>query len=214
MKLVCPTCSATSSAESYAGDADARATLVLAAELPGEIGAVAIRYLGLFRPGKNALRWDRARRLLEELAPMIKAGSVTRDGREWPAPPAAWRAAMQQMLDKRGAGLELPLKSHGYLLEILKGTANRAEAAQERATEEARRDGRPAPLVDEDAQRQMHEAQVRTAVLLLNTENDLWLNRFKQALTRPDAMKLLHARGFTAAVAERACIAHFDKATQ
>lgn len=207
MKLVCPSCHATHSAEAWSSDADARMALLVAAELPSELGAVAIRYLGLFRPASRGLAWSRVRKLLDELATMIKAGSIRRSGRDWPAPPAAFRAAMQRMLDKRD-DLDLPLDGHGYLLSILAGEANKAEAKAERSTEESRRTGRQAAPVDDESQRQIERGQIRTAVLLLRTETKA-RQRFGETLDQDAAAELLRKREFGESVVTAALRAYF-----
>ena len=136
MKLVCPICGAHGSAELFASDADTRAACEILARLPGELGPLVLVYLGLFRPGKRALAWGRVRTLLAELEPLIKAGYVTRNGRAWQTPTSAWRAALQHMADTRAA-LRLPLKGHGYLLEVLTGTAQSQDAREETARHRA-----------------------------------------------------------------------------
>ena len=49
---------------------------------------------------------------------MIQAGKIKRDGVECDAPVKAWIYAINQMMANRQA-LKLPMKSHGYLLEII-----------------------------------------------------------------------------------------------
>lgn len=141
MRLICPSCGATHSADGISDDADARLALMTAAELPADLGPLVLRYIGLFRPMKSRnLAWHRVRKLITELAEMIEAGKVRRNGRDWPAPASAWRVAIDQILSRRDAGkLRLPMESHGYLLEILTGEADKAEAQAEDAVESARR---------------------------------------------------------------------------
>jgi hypothetical protein len=126
------------SIEAFASDVDARRAAALAGQLPAPVGEVVFQYLGLFRPAKRALTWTRARKLIEELATAIADGCIHRRGRDWAAPPEAWRAAMLQMVETRDK-LTLPLKNHNYLAEILAGDANRTEGRAERELEEARR---------------------------------------------------------------------------
>jgi hypothetical protein len=140
MRLTCPCCGAVSSLEGLLTDAAARQAVAAALELPAGLGERLLRYLGLFRPQGRALAWDRAARLLEELRAAIDAGQIERNGQTWPAPLDYWRLALDQMLDGR-PNLALPLKSHGYLYEIIAGMARkageqraaRAEVADERA---------------------------------------------------------------------------------
>lgn len=108
-----------------------------ALEIPAPVGGLVIKYLALFRPEKRELTFDRVATLLQELLPMIKSAEISRNGRTWPAPQAYWKAALEEIVIKRGS-LQLPLKSHGYLLEIICGMAGKAEAVQEKKTEERR----------------------------------------------------------------------------
>lgn len=194
MRLVCPSCGATHSADGIE-DLDARAALLIAAELPAEIGATAIRYLGLFRPRERALSWGRARKLLDELLPMIQSGTIRRQGRDWPAPPAAWRAAMQTMLDGRD-NLELPMKSHGYLLSILAGDANKQEARAEAVTEEQRRSGSRAAVAGEPQPllQSARAMQVRNVVAMLTADATRMRVQFGQQYTEEDARSYLGTR--------------------
>lgn len=125
MRLTCPCCGAQSSLEALIMDAAARRAVAAALALPGGLGDRLIRYLGLFRPAERGLSWDRAARLLEELNTAVAAGQIERHGQVWPAPPDAWKSALDQILDSRPT-LTLPLKSHGYLYEILAGRARKA----------------------------------------------------------------------------------------
>lgn len=140
MRLTCPCCGSINSIEALLTDAAARQAVAAALELPAGLGERLLRYLGLFRPQGRALAWDRAARLLEELRAAIDAGQIERHGQTWPAPLDYWRLALDQMLDSRPT-LALPLKSHGYLYEIIAGLARKAgeqraardEVADERA---------------------------------------------------------------------------------
>ena len=136
MRLTCPCCGATNSLETLLNDAAARHAVARALSLPAGLGPGLLRYLGMFRPPQRSLTWDRVAKLLDELIVMIDAGQIQRHGRAWPAPIAAWKAALDEIAGRRS--LDLPLKSHGYLLEIIAGISNKAEAVAE-AEEEKRR---------------------------------------------------------------------------
>lgn len=142
MNLTCPCCAARFSIEAALTDDAARAAVTAALKLPAPLGDLILRYLALHRPDKRALSWDRAARLLTEMMEPIHAAQLTRNGRVWPAPLDAWRIALEQMLDKRDT-LTLPLKSHGYLFEIVAGMASKAEGVSEARREESlrQRDG-------------------------------------------------------------------------
>jgi hypothetical protein len=138
MRLTCPCCGATVSLEALLNDTAARHAVAIALALPANLGPRLLRYLSLFRPAQRSLTWDRAAHLLGELQAMIDAGQIQRQGRSWAVSPSAWQTALDEMLERR-ASLTLPLKSHGYLLEILAGQANQAEARQEAQVEADRR---------------------------------------------------------------------------
>lgn len=151
MRVTCPACHAESSLEVLVGrEADARAvSAFLARNLP--LGDALVQYVALFRPAKRRLGLARMVALIEELMVDIERGAIARKGRDWPAPPQAWRIAIAQVLLNRDKGtLTLPLTGHGYLYEVLQGLADKAEAAAERDTDAQRRSrahtAGPAPL--------------------------------------------------------------------
>ena len=120
MNIKCPNCGAVHSLDSLINDADASAVLRAVLEMDAEMGKAAIRYVGLFRPAKSQLSWARTAKLLNELMLMIKAQEAVRDGVSYPAPAEAWLHGINETVNARDQGrLKLPLKSHGYLLEIV-----------------------------------------------------------------------------------------------
>ena len=120
MNIKCPNCGAVHSLDSLINDADASSVLRAVLEMDAEMGKAAIRYIGLFRPAKSQLSWARTAKLLNELLPMIKAQEAARDGVCFPAPAEAWIHGFNETVNARDQGrLKLPLKSHGYLLEIV-----------------------------------------------------------------------------------------------
>lgn len=138
MKLVCPGCGAQGSIELFTADVDARQFAALMGRVPPQLDKPVVSYLSLFRPPKRLLTWPRARKLLEELVEAIEAGAVRRRGRDWAVTPADFKTGMEQMIAKRDK-LDLPLKSHAYLLEILKSGSDKAEAKAEREKEQTLR---------------------------------------------------------------------------
>lgn len=120
MKVKCSACGAVHSLDALVANQAARDALNAALLVNGELGKALIGYLGLFRPLKSSLTFERVATLLNELTPMIQAGKINRDGREFDAPVEAWIYAIHQMLASRQT-LKLPMKSHGYLLEIIAG---------------------------------------------------------------------------------------------
>ena len=140
MKTTCPACGATASLDVLIGYEGARAALLLALKLPAPLGNLLIQYIGLFRPAQRNLSFARVADLLADLQPMIADAKIARGGRIWSAPQDYWAMALTEMLAKRDA-LTLPLKSHGYLLTIIAGFSEKAEAKKE-AQIEAHRGGR------------------------------------------------------------------------
>lgn len=131
MRMTCPACGAVASLDALLGHEAARSALVQALEQT-PAGRRLVRYIALFRPAERALSWDRTANLLGELLDMMKAAKVERHGRIWAAPEAVWIAALDEILAQRDAGkLRTPIKSHGYLLEIIAGQSGKAEAAAE-----------------------------------------------------------------------------------
>lgn len=138
MHMSCPGCGVHGSYECFTSDAAARACFAAAQKLPAGFGPLLLDYLTLFRPAKRLLTWKRARKLMDELVPMIAAGEVQRDHRRHAVPVDAWRAGIENIMAQRER-LTLPLKSHGYLLSIVIGEAPKLAAAAEAAGEELRR---------------------------------------------------------------------------
>lgn len=135
--MTCPGCGFTADIEAFLLDAVAREVVLLAFSLPAPLGERLLRYLRLFAPPKRALAWDRVLRLLLDLAPAIAEARVERNGRTWAAPLDYWSMALDDMLARRDQ-LQLPLKSHGYLFEIVAGLSNKAEGKAEAKTEQQR----------------------------------------------------------------------------
>jgi len=165
MKVTCPACGAQYDLIAAINDTDARRFMALVSGLHPQVARPLIQYLGLFRPKKSGMRWSRMLSLARELEPMIREARITRNGISYVVPLDAWADALQYLAD-RPPGLKLPLKTHGYLLEILAGRAEKAAAKKEaeheaqrrrRATPTARQNG-PAQvgkLIEETTQRSM-----------------------------------------------------------
>ncbi len=135
MKLVCPACGLTASAELWADDAATRQALALILGLPGPGRDQALAYLGLLRPGKRALAWSRVRTLVQQLRDLVGRRELA-----WkhqpvrPVTPELWAQGMRQMIEtKRGQDR---FDSHGYLTAIVDDLANRADAEREKRRHE------------------------------------------------------------------------------
>lgn len=135
MKTSCPACGAAFSLDVLIGNDGAREAVMAALKLPAPIGKLLIQYIALFRPPKRNLSMDRLATLLNDLQPLIEAAAVERSGRIWSAPLDYWRMALEEMVNKRDK-LTLPLKGHGYLLAIIAGYGDKAEAKQEAQKED------------------------------------------------------------------------------
>lgn len=125
MRLRCPCCGASMSLDALIAHDDARAALTALAALGDDLTRITLKYLGLFRPEKSELSFARVGKLVDDLLPDIRRGSIRRHGSEHPAPRAAWLWALQEVIGAR-ARLELPLRNHAYLYQVL--TAWRPEA--------------------------------------------------------------------------------------
>ena len=126
MIIRCPACGAEASLDNVI-DNDAAAQALNAALGLHPCGKLIVRYLALFRPAKSKLSWPRVASILGELLPQIEAEYVERDGYRHFAPHAVWAIALEKTIGARDAGtLRTPLKTHGYLFEILIAEAARA----------------------------------------------------------------------------------------
>lgn len=113
--------------------------------IPLSMVGVLLRYLELFKPLKQDLRWSRRLTLTKELIPMIKSAQVKRNGIVYAAPLPVWEAEMLRMA-ARPPTLTLPLTGHGYLLKVLANKGEQNAAALERTTEQKRQSRSPASL--------------------------------------------------------------------
>lgn len=131
MKTRCPCCGAENSLDALIAHDEARQSLWAVAQIGGPMSTGLVRYLGLFRPEKSALSQSRMATLMAELLPMMQAGHIQRNGKSYPAPPAAWAYAFGEVLAARDNGsLSTPLKSHGYLLEVISKWQGQGEAVK------------------------------------------------------------------------------------
>ncbi len=150
MRMICPGCGLTASAEAWLNDAEARETMLAMTRLPQGLQGAVLPYLGLFRPEKRALSWKKAARLLAELAELTGSGHVQTQGQPArPCPPRLWAEAMSQMVERRER-LSLPMPNHNYLRQVAWQLADQADAQGEKRKHEealagnaARPAGRP-----------------------------------------------------------------------
>ncbi|MEW5833618.1 MAG: hypothetical protein AB1832_01020 [Pseudomonadota bacterium] len=162
MRVTCPSCCATFSLDVALQMDASRSALMRALQMPAPLAALWAQYLGMFRSANRALAHDRAERLMAELVPMLDAGEVVRNGNRRPAPIEVWRAALEQMVELRNADkLQLPLKTHGYLLEIVFAAAERSAAKAERQVEESRKRGDHRRTTDSNLERLDRLSRIR-----------------------------------------------------
>lgn len=128
MIIRCPACGAEMGLDTVI-DHDAAATALAMALGMTPLGKLLVRYLALFRPATRRLSWPRVATLLNELLPMIEAGRIERDSKVYEAPNHVWCSAIEKTLLARDTGnLKTPLKTHGYLFEIIITEGARSEA--------------------------------------------------------------------------------------
>lgn len=120
MKTKCPACGATCSLDALLGHSDASQAFVASLNLTGVLAKPLVKYLAMFRAENRDLTFERTAKLLNELASDIVAKQIKRGHHNYPAPTSAWVWAIGVMIERRDQGkLQLPLKNHGYLYEII-----------------------------------------------------------------------------------------------
>lgn len=155
MKTRCPACGATCSLDALLGHSDASQAFVASLNMTGDLAKPLIKYLAMFRSENRDLTFERTAKLLNEITPDILARQISRNRVNFPAPQAAWVWAINTMLERRDQGkLQLPLKNHGYLYEVISSfkpenapapvertpTPTRAKTEAERAADQAQHD--------------------------------------------------------------------------
>lgn len=146
LQIPCPACGALFDLEQALDSVDGKRFVDLLTSMPPALIRPLYNYLKLFKPAKQVLSWARALKLLQELAPMIKAAQIKRNGVMYVIPQAHWEQVLTELVRNRPATLTLPLKSHGYLLSILAGQADKQAAIQEAKFEQQRQNRSQAPV--------------------------------------------------------------------
>lgn len=104
--------------------------------MPGIADRV-LRYTLLFKTPKHAMTMRKQLKIITPLLPAIDSRSISWKGRELPAPLKHWADAIDQVIGAAEADrLDLPMRNHNYLLAVLAGMADKAEAAAEAKREE------------------------------------------------------------------------------
>lgn len=123
----CPVCHSHLALEAMVQDDCARELLGVLSGLQATTSRALVAYMGLWRPAKQDLRWDRALRLAREVL-ALEADTAR----------LAW-ALTETVEALRSKGGPLPIKSHGYLKRVLEGApAQMADAAPALAEEGGR----------------------------------------------------------------------------
>lgn len=137
LSIRCPECGAVHCLSQAMEDADGQRFINLMAELPPSVISPLIRYLKLFKPGKQSgLRWSRMYKLSVELAPMIKGAQVERNRMSYTAPAALWTQCMVELVDNPPETLKLPLTGNGYLISMVANQADQGAAKAEKDREQ------------------------------------------------------------------------------
>lgn len=188
MQIKCPACNAAFALEAALAIDAGRSALATALQLPA-LGGALVQYLGMFRAAGRALAFARVEKLLLELKPMLDQQIVVRNGLTRRCALPLWQQALERMIEQRDAGkLDLPLKTHGYLLEIVFALADKAEASQERATEESRRRGERSSGADQRAARQLLVSRIRGDVQLGLLTRERATEQLREAGIGPEAL--------------------------
>lgn len=137
--LICPNCASRYELACAVQEEYARKFDGLLPKFPSEIVGPLILYLRLHKPEKSLLSWKKAYKLSAELLPPIQSARVERNGIVKVAPVELWAACMEQLVDDPPKSIRLPLKGHGYLLEIVSAQAERQAAQAEEKVEQTRR---------------------------------------------------------------------------
>jgi len=147
MRLVCPSCGATASADAWTNDAAVRYALEALVQLPSPVLQQVLNYLALFRKGKSALPWKRVLKLIRGLKELIAEGSVHVTGCETrPCTAEIWGLAMEATIEAKPS-----LKNHNYLSQVAWDKAANLAVRTEKNREAARQNRRREEDADPDA---------------------------------------------------------------
>lgn len=141
MRVCCPACDTDFPIEAGFAEADGKRLAALLAAMDAALGRSMLGYLRLHKPARTQLRMAKAAKLAQEIAELVASGEVSRGGLCRPCTAATWVAGIEQMLSTKDK-LRLPLSGHGYLLEVVFGLADKADAVAERTRETDLRQGR------------------------------------------------------------------------
>lgn len=141
LELTCPVCCVASPLEGFIQLEDQGRAVMIALGLPASIRDAVVRYMRLFNPPGRKGAISKTLRLLTELEQPIRDNRVSRRGNDYVAPTELWRESMEDIVERArqpGSTLTLPLKSHGYLFEVVAGKCEQAAARAEKRSEQGR----------------------------------------------------------------------------
>lgn len=129
--VACPCCNVQLPLEAWIAHSSTREAFLALAELHPSLRLpkTALRYVGLFAPIKQTMRWERIADLLLEVKQMVSTGRVEWKAQSLPAPMDYWLAGMETLLAK--ADLRRPLANHNYLKAVVAGMSDQAAGADE-----------------------------------------------------------------------------------
>jgi len=108
MRMTCPECGAQAHVSAFFVEDDGKRLAGLFAEMEPVLGRAVLGYLGLFKPGRQALRLSRAVKLTQGLLALVNTGTVCRDERggvRRAASPGVWAQGIEAMLTRRATQL-------------------------------------------------------------------------------------------------------------
>lgn len=144
--VACPCCNVQLPLEAWISNTATReAFLALAGLHPSmRLPMTCLRYVGLFAPIKQTMRWERIADLLAEVRELISTGRVEWKHQSLAAPLDYWLTGMETLLAK--SDLRRPLANHNYLKAVVAGMSEQSQAGDEqRRVSQARGETPPSP---------------------------------------------------------------------
>lgn len=159
MKLSrCPICHSNLHLDALTNDDAARQMLALVAPLDGGLGRVLVAYVGLFRPAKSDLSFNRALKLANEAMALTTNMDYLR---------VALEQTVISLQSARAEGQARPLTNHNYLKKVLVSIDEQAVIQVKQPTKKAQSTieiksyGRPESLAETQAKFDAQMAKFR-----------------------------------------------------
>lgn len=141
--ITCPCCRQSFELREAREDEAWREFAAQLVSLPSNVQPAFLRYLELFRPAKqSSLRSSSLLNLLTSLKPPLMAQQFERGGKTYTASFERFAGAMDYLYSQQ-AKLNLPLRSHGYLLDTIASVIDRTAIKAEQAQQDQLRTGAP-----------------------------------------------------------------------